>query len=345
MTPERLKELLAGIHGRPVVVLGDFCLDRYGRGEIKGVSRETGQEVPRLSAHLFSPGAAGTVSWNLADLGAEVHVLGVVGDDDYGDVITKGLQQRGADASRLVRDASRPTPSFEKLKIEHPDGEVRELRIDVGTGPPGEDAVRALESSLRDLVPQIGLLVVADYDEQGDGVLTPPLREALNRLAGDTDAVCICTSRTHSGEFESFHLVPNEYELVTASGLAQPDIFDDIEDDLVLRAAEVLMPRLRRPIFITRGTRGMLIVEPDMTQHEVPTMPAEGELDITGAGDSALSAITMALAAGATRIEAAELGNMAANVTVRKIGITGTATPEELRDIQRSVFAGAERSA
>jgi len=338
LTRERLDEILDALQGQPVLVCGDFCLDRYGSGQIKGISRETGQEVPRLHEHLFSPGAAGTVTWNLCDLGAAVQALAVVGEDRYGEVILRELQLRGADTSLSVCDPSRPTPSFEKLQIKHPDGRTRELRVDVGTGLPSHTAAAAVMDNIRRALPDVGAVVVADYDEEGDGVLNAGLRPALSQLAADSDKLFICTSRTHSADFANIALVPNEYELVSAGGLAEVGIFDEIADDLVLRAAEVVLPRLKRPIFCTRGKRGILIFAPEREPTWVPTVPVEGPLDITGAGDSTMSAITMALLAGASLEEAALLGNMAANVTIRKLGITGTATPDELRTIYDDFF-------
>ncbi|PIY44180.1 MAG: hypothetical protein COZ06_21215 [Armatimonadetes bacterium CG_4_10_14_3_um_filter_66_18] len=338
----RLAELLSAIQQLTVVITGDFCLDRYGRGGIQGVSRETGQEVPRLESHFFSPGAAGTIAWNLADLGAEVLAIPVLGADRYGEVITREMVLRGIDASNAVVEEGRHTPSYEKLKIRHQDGQVRELRIDVANaGPVGEAAGQALAGRVRSVVSghQAQVLVVADYDEEGTGVVTADIREALCTVAASPELVSVATSRANTGGFRNFALVPNEYELTTASGVAQPEVFDDVSDATVEAAAAALLPRIGKPFFVTRGTRGITVFELDGRISHVPTRKAEGEIDITGAGDSALSAISLTLAAGGTSVEAALMGNLAANITVRKIGTTGTATPEELQQVYRDVFA------
>ncbi len=342
MDETRLDELLSAIQQLTVVITGDFCLDRYGRGRIQGLSRETGQEVPRLEGHFFSPGAAGTIAWNLADLGAKVIAVPVLGPDRYGEVISKEMVLRGIDATNAVVDESRHTPSYEKLKIRHQDGQVRELRVDVANaGPLSEAAGEALIDRMRSVVgrQRAHAFLLADYDEEGTGVVTAGVREALCEIAAAPGLVSVATSRANTGGFRNFVLVPNEYELTTASGVARRGLFDDLPDETVAAAAAALLPRIGKPLFVTRGTRGITVFEPTGQVRHVPTRAVEGEVDITGAGDSALSAIGLTLAAGGTTVEAALLGNMAANVTVRKLGTTGTATPEELREVHRDVFA------
>lgn len=345
MTEARFEDLVQGFTGKRVLVTGDFCLDRYGRGRIQGVSRETGQPVPRLHEHRFTPGAAGTIAWNLADLGAAVRAFAVLGADRYGEVIRAELEARGVDVSGCVLDPSRHTPSYEKLKIEHPDGQVRELRLDVANpGPVSEAAAEDLLHGMEAALPAADAVVVADYDEEGTGVLMTETRRRLAELAAKTTAVCIATSRAHVGDFRNFVLVPNEYELTTASGIACPGVFDEISDETVGRAAEVLLPEIAKPFFVTRGSRGITVFTLDGGRHPVPTRPVTGAIDITGAGDSALAAITVTLASGGSLTEAAFLGNLAAHITVRKLGITGTATPAELRETYHRVFAPASDS-
>jgi len=325
----RLVELLEKIQGVRIGVAGDFCLDRYGIASVGGQSRETGNRIVRIVEHCFSPGGAANVAWNVAELGARCVALTILGKDAFGEVLRDLLAQKRVDASRILYDPDRRTPSFEKIRVS--DGaSSREERWDVVNRRPISPDIEARYAAALEAAGELDCLIVADYDEAGSGILTPP---ALDRIAqiGRRDRVrLLATSRLRIGAFRPATAVVNEYEAAMAAGLAGAGLFEPVDEESLDRAGRELARRNGRTAFVTVGKSGMVVYEPNGDRARVPTVEPAGEMDIVGAGDTALAAVAASLCAGASPVEAAEMGNVAANVSIRKIGITGAASPEEI---------------
>lgn len=330
LTRDRLLELLAKARGLRIGVVGDFCLDRYGTAELGGQSRETGDRIVRIKDHFFSPGGAANISWNVAELGAHCTALALLGEDAYGVTLRDVLRHKHVDTESIVFDPARQTPSFEKIRVS--DGAAsREARWDVVNRRPVSAAaegrfVRAIESAAE----RLDCLIVADYDEAGSGVLTPPVVECLNRIAVMARVRVMATSRLRIGAFHPVIAVVNEYEAAQAAGMRDIGVFDAVPPARLDAAGVELSRRNSRAAFVTLGKDGMAIYAPDGKRTDAPTVAATGEIDICGAGDTALASIAAALSAGARPVEAALLGNVAASVSIRKIGITGAASPDEV---------------
>jgi len=328
---ERLEELLSAMPSLSVAVVGDYSLDRYGAGEVSGVSRETGDRVNRLWWHAFNPGGAGNVAWNVADLGGKVRAVCVIGDDEFGRILTRHLERSGADTSRIVRDHGRVTGSYEKLHVSDHDGTRREVRLDVDNrNPISRDSEDAILTAVRVAGLDCDAIIAADYNEEAMGILTARVTALVSTLGARKDKLVAAISRKRPMSFAPAMVVVNEYEACHATGVSEPGIFDEVRVDVVARAGALIAERTRRPSFITLGGRGMLVTEPAGGATLVRTRPHRGEIDITGAGDSALAAIVLCLAAGASPAEAAVVGNLAAYITIHKLNTTGTATPEEI---------------
>ncbi|MBD3174679.1 MAG: hypothetical protein GF320_05840 [Armatimonadia bacterium] len=332
---ERLDAIVSGFSDVRVTVIGDYSLDRYGQGEVKGVSRETGQRVPRLWWHSFNPGGAGNVAWNLADMGGRVHAACAIGDDGFGGIMTRFMEERGIDLGGVIRDDQRITGSYEKIQVRDThSGEERELRIDVDNeNPIAPGSEEALLRRIECATAEGHVLVAADYNEEAMGVLTDRVTRAIVEAAEGASRLVAAISRTRPMAFAPAMLVVNEYEACHATGVAAPDIFDDVPDDTVHEAARAIVDRTGRPAFVTLGSRGMLVMRPGGSSTRVATLEPRGPIDITGAGDSALAGIVLSLAVGASPEEAACVGNLAAYVTIHKVRATGTATPAELRAV------------
>jgi rfaE bifunctional protein kinase chain/domain len=330
----RLDQVLTAISRVRLAVVGDYFLDRYGRGPMEGTSRETGRRVLRLRTHAFSPGGTGNVAANAAALGAKVLAIGVVGQDQYADLYRRDLAQRGIDATGLLADPTRLTCSFEKFLVERPGRPDFEVRLDVDNQTPVSAGVEErLCDALDALSGRIDGLVVADYEEYGHGTITAPVLRRLTRLAVSAPVPCLVMSRTRTMDFLPLIPVQNEYEIVTQSGVARGDIFDDFPDEAVARGAAAFFARPTAPpmLFVTRGQRGLSLFLPDGRHRLIQTTPAPGPVDTVGAGDTVLAALAAALAAGVEPVEAAYLANAAAYVTVQKLGTTGAAAPDEVR--------------
>lgn len=329
----RLTDILDGFGSVPVMVIGDYCLDRYGEGEVRGVSRETGDPIGKLWWHSFAPGGAGNVACNVASLGALVDAACVLGQDDFAAVILHHLVEAGIAADMVIQDPNRITGSYEKLQIADPERGTREVRVDVDNKQPvSPEAEGKLLIAVGDALKRRQPIIAADYNEVAVGVLTEAVTRAVSRAATDQDLLVVAISRTRAIDFSPAMLVVNEYEACHATGVASPGIFDEVPDDVTARAAQALVEATGRPSFVTLGARGILVTRTDGTMTRVGTMEPHGPIDITGAGDSALAGIVLSLAVGASPEEAAAIGNLAAYVTIHKVRAAGTASPAELRE-------------
>lgn len=332
MDKAQLRQLLCAFPALRVLVLGDFFLDKYLEVErrLSEVSLETGLEALQVTAVRCSPGAAGTVVSNLRALGAGVLCLGVIGDTGEGYELLRSLDRIGADRSLLLVRPDLWTPTYTKPLMHEPDGRVHELeRLDIkNRSPLPPDAEEALAARLREAAPAVDAVIVSEYVQEADcGALTDRLRAEVAALgASCPDKVLIADSRTRIARYRNVAIKSNLGEVRLAFGL--PAEAEPTPQEVQAAVGEFAR-RNRRPVFVTLGPRGMVVCDGERCT-AVPTVHEAGPIDPVGAGDSALAGIACALAAGATPAQAALVGNLAAAVTVRKLGTTGTATAEEI---------------
>lgn len=330
--PERVREILWRIPRYRIAVAGDFFLDKYLVTDpaLSEVSIETGLEARQVVEVRCSPGAAGTVSNNLAALGVKhLEAIGVIGDDGEGYELLRGLERTGVDVTGLARATDRFTPTYTKPMVRKPCGDHELERLDI------KNRSRLLIDDEKLLAAQIGnavkrchAVIIADQvQERNCGAITDSIRDKLGDLArANPDVYVVVDSRARIGEFRNVALKPNLTEAARALAVS-PESVTDLD-----RAAEIgaeMARRSRRTVYLTMGERGILVCGEDMATH-VPALRVAGPIDIVGAGDSATAGIVCALCAGASPEEAAYIGGLCAAVTIRKLGTTGTATPEEI---------------
>jgi len=329
---DRLAGLLERFTGLKIGLFGDLFLDRYLDIEPGLFERsiETGLEAFQVTRVRNQPGALGTVMNNLAALGVGRLVpLTVIGDDGQAFDLLKELRRLPVDTTHVIRDPRRLTPTYTKPLKQDEGGVWRELnRLDLRTLQP------LLESTETELLQRLdevwnqtdGLLVLDQIAEEGLGVVNPKVREHLiARAKAEPEKLMFVDSRTHIGLFRSGVLKPNLSECLAAIGRPETD-----DPRAAREAAQQLCRNTGRPLYCTMGRRGMLVVRPDREPVEVAGYHVDGPVDIVGAGDSATSGIAASLLAGADEVEAAAVGNLVASITVRQLGMTGTASPEQL---------------
>lgn len=344
LATDRLEELLGAFPARTVTVIGDFPLDRYCWADVQGFSRERADPVHSVWRHTFNPGGSGNTSCNLAALGGGVRAVTVTGDDPFASILTGCLSRAGCDASRCLPSPTRQTTSFEKTRSWDKDGKVQDISLYVDNRAPlTEDDESRLLAALDDALAGSDALIVADYSHGPLGVVSQPIRAALRERFASFPGASFAMSRHRLQSFAGSILTGNEYECSRASGLLEPELFDEVDLPTLARVARVLGDLSQQPGVVTCGWRGMIVWDGETAMH-VPTAAAREEIDPVGAGDSALAAMALAIASGASLLEAAWLGNMAANVTIHKIHTTGTASPEEMREVARR-FEGLEARA
>jgi len=327
--PERLNEITSLYGALRVVLIGDIALDRYLHIDpaLAETSIETGLPVHNVVAVRPQPGAGGNVLANLAALRPRtLAAVGFSGDDGEGLELRRGLETLGVDLRHFLGRRDRMTFTYTKPILARPGRPPEELsRLDIRSRTPTPAELEdALIAALRVAATDADVIVAMDQvPEPQSGVLTRRVKAALGDLAKARPAkVFIADSRTSIGDFAGVRIKVNRSELARHFGAA-------VEGADVEALAARWSRELGREVFVTMGEEGVLAADGDCVAR-VPGIPLKPPIDSVGAGDSCLASIAMALAAGATPAEAAELGNLAGAITSKKIGTTGTATVEEL---------------
>jgi len=317
---DNLQAIVDRFRGRRLLVLGDLMLDHYLWGRCERISPEAPVPVVDVQKETSSLGGAGNVAANLAALGAEPVLVGLVGDDSRAAQLFEAFRARGVDTRTIVRDPSRPTTMKTRI-IAHSQQVVRadwESRADVEG--------RALEGVLATLakdLPRCHGLVVSDY---GKGVIT---QATLERALGTARAHGIPTSvdpkESHIDSYRGVSiLTPNQHEAGYVMGTRI------VDEASLMQVGWGLQKRLDTECaLITRGPEGMSLFERTGRYTHLPTVARE-VFDVTGAGDTVVSVVALALAAGADYPEACYLANHAAGLVIREVG-TVTCSVAQLR--------------
>lgn len=334
LSRERLAELLGRFPQLTIGLLGDLFLDRYLEidAALEEFSLETGLAAHQVTAIRNSPGALGTVMSNLAALGVGRLVpISVIGDDGHARDLVTELRRLPVELAHLLHDRERLTPTYTKPMRREANGVWRELnRLDVRSRQPLSPATlqRTLVALETVWSTADGLIVLDQVPEAWLGVVSPPIRERLAHLRAMTPSkLMFVDSRMHVHCFSAGVLKPNRAECLQGAGLADSATHAELEEAVAAWAG-----RTGSPVFCTLGADGILLAEPGAAPYHVPGAPAEGPIDVVGAGDSATAGIVAARLAGATWLEAAVVGNLVASITVEQLGTTGTATPQQVLD-------------
>jgi D-beta-D-heptose 7-phosphate kinase/D-beta-D-heptose 1-phosphate adenosyltransferase len=327
LTAQRAAEILERARSRRVVVFGDVMLDEFVWGDVTRISPEAPVPVVEIRRESVRLGGAANVLANLVALGARSEVVGVVGEDAARERLREKIEETcgGQGSARLVADASRPTTVKTRI-IAHNQLVVRadrERRAPVARGI--EDRlIEMLAASLAGA----DAFVVSDYDK---GAVTPRvLGEILPRARERGIPVLVDPKIRNFAHYRPATLVtPNHHEALRLT---------DSEDDTdggVERAARAIRERLGcESVLVTRGERGMMLLEGDDAPAYVATSARE-VYDVTGAGDTVIATLAAALACDASLFEAATLANHAAGLVVGKLG-TATAAADELVESVRA---------
>lgn len=329
MKAERFKKITSGYRAIRVVLIGDVALDRYLHIDpaLAETSLETGLPVHNVVAVRPQPGAGGNVLANLAALGPKtLMAVGFSGDDGEGLELRRALEGMGVDLRHFLVRPDRATFTYTKPIIVRPGRPPEELsRLDIRSRTPTPAALEDdIIAGLRAAVAKTDVVVAMDQvPEPANGVLTRRVKAEVAALARRfPKKVFIADSRTSIGDFADVRIKVNRSELARHFGAAE-------EGANLSALAERWSSDLGRQVFVTLGADGVLVADGRRVAR-IEGIPLEPPIDSCGAGDSVLASIAMALAAGATPAEAAELGNAAGAVTSKRIGTTGTATVTEL---------------
>jgi rfaE bifunctional protein kinase chain/domain len=317
---DRLFQLLDKFSQTRVLVAGDLTLDEFLTGQVERISREAPVLIIRHEHTRQVPGGGANAVYNLAKLGAHVKVAGLVGKDDQGRALCGIFEAAGIDTKGILTDFDRPTVTKTRISGHARQSVTQQIvRVDRKSDElPSLDLQQKLAEYIRQEVPEVDAMVCSDY---GDGVLTPAVISAAlsHRLT------VVDTQKQLARYAGATLFTPNLPEAEQAVGYAinSPETLTRAGKDLLALTGA-------SQILITRGEEGMSLFESTGTSHHIPAFNRTEVFDVTGAGDTVVAALTLALTAGASPWEAAVLGNLAASIVVRQFG-TATTTTDEMK--------------
>jgi rfaE bifunctional protein kinase chain/domain len=320
-----LRQALAGFAGKTVIVIGDLITDEYLFGKPSRISREAPVLILRFTEREVLLGGAANAAHNVHALGARVVPVGVLGRDAAGDELLALFHAAGIATDGIVAESGRPTAVKTRIMAGGYQA-TRQQVVRLDREPTGEllpITEDALLARLSALGARADAVIVSDY---GYGTVTPRVFERVRSVARRAGAIVSVDSRYQLPRFTGVTAAtPNEAELAQLTGT-------EVDDErAVEKAGRQLLERLdARLLLVTRGSRGMALLERDGATTFIPIHGTDEIADVTGAGDTVIGAFTLALAAGATPGEAAALANVAGGLVVMKRG-TATVAASELR--------------
>ncbi len=334
MQEKDLKEIFKKAKKTSMLIIGDYFLDKIlliDRTKDKK-SLETGLTAYQTVDKRISPGAAGTVTDNLAALGVgSIIALGYLGKDGEGFELIKGLEEKNVLTRYLLKTEKRMTPTYIKPMLLKENKEEEINRLDIRNWSPTPESIQQeINNKLIELAEKVEAIIALDQvEKENSGVITTRIRNTLSRLGKEKDDLIIyADSRYQINKYKNIIIKCNHYEAVNA---VYPCFSGEPEIEHIKEAGFSLTEKTNKPVFITRGAKGQLVFNNDQV-HRVPGIKAEKPIDICGAGDAASSGIVTALCGGAGLKEAALIGNITASITIEQLGTTGTASPEAVQE-------------
>jgi len=334
MKESRVREILEKIKNVRIAVYGDFCLDAYWILDPHGseVSVETGLLAEAVREQRYSPGGASNVVANVAALEpASVLAIGVIGNDIFGRELLRQLRKLKIDTSGLIiQKENFDTVTFAKRYL----NDQEQPRIDFGFfNRRSRKTDRAILDNLRKALNEYDVVI---FNQQVPGSLTnEEFIDECNRLFLEfNDKIILFDSRHYGHRFKHVYRKTNDIEVARLNGVdvSSGDIIPLCD---IKKFAQKLFNESHKPVFVTRGARGIITVDDDGI-HEIPGIQLLGKIDPVGAGDTTISALGLCLGAGYSPSEAAEFANFAAAVTVQKLFTTGTASAPEIIEMCRN---------
>jgi rfaE bifunctional protein kinase chain/domain len=326
---ERLVNLVDRLAGRRVLVVGDVIADEFIYGQVARVSREAPVLILQYSSTEILPGGAGNAASNVAALGGRAQLVGLAGRDEPGRRLVDTLRRQMKDLS-LIGGNGYVTPVKTRILA----GGVHTAKqqiVRIDRVAPARVSPRARAEFGRKVLSasdRCDAILVSDY---GSGLVTPDLvtqlRAKVARRSRRRPIPILVDSRFNLLSYRSLTAcTPNESEVEHML-----DIRIDDQLDVLERAGRQILKRAQmRAVLITRGSRGMALFEARRPTVHIPIFGSDQVTDVTGAGDTVIATLTLALAAGASFYEAARLANYAGGLVVMKRG-TATVSADELR--------------
>lgn len=317
----RFEETLAEFGRKAIVIVGDLMLDEFLWGEVRRISPEAPVPIVEAQRQTFAPGGAANVAANVVSLGGRAYLGGLVGVDEGAAQLLRILEASGVHPTGLTPDSHRPTTRKTRV-IAHSQQIVRVDSESRNALP--KQHQNSLKEWFEDLLHRAGTCVLSDY---GKGVITRTFAQELIALAQQYEKPIVVDPKgTDYAKYRGASLItPNVHELELATRI------EIVDNNSLLKATRKLADILPETILlITRGAQGMSLFSPAEEPVHIPTV-ARNVYDVTGAGDTVVSTLALALASGADALTAAHMANIAAGIVVGKVG-TARVSREELQE-------------
>lgn len=308
-------ESLNKFRDKKILVIGDYCIDKFCYGEPKGISPEAPilRIVGSKESIKINPGMTGNIAAGVRALGAECYAIGIIGEDEASRNLIKIFNERGISTQGMISRNYRITPEFTRIVATGKYPEQQKIRFDI------ENTKKLDESATHQLIEYIDkcrgidAIIVADYNEFGEGIINQELLEKIKLITMREGIILIGDSRLGFSNFTNFTCIkPNIYEA--------EQIFHEKTDSLEELAQKIIQNLNLKSVLITKDKDGMYLFTSSGIKKDFPAY-AKKVVDVTGAGDSVISAFTLALASGFSYENSAKLASYAAAIAVSKPGV------------------------
>lgn len=326
MDLKRLRQILDRASSKRILVIGDLMLDEFVWGKVGRISPEAPVPVVQVTGESFFPGGAANVARNLREFLDQVSVIGLIGKDRGGQQLRELLAKGKIDVSNAVEDDRFPTIVKTRIIARH----QQVVRVDrEKITKPSSAQIRKVVAAVKKKLAHIDAIIFEDY---GKGLLTRELVSQIAREARAAKKIVTADPNPHNLiDWSGVTAVkPNRAEAFLAAGIPDRDseAAPKKDVDLVRAGKDLLQKWGIQYLLVTLGEHGVMFFEKGKNPHHIPTK-ARDVFDVSGAGDTAIAMFTLALAANANALEAAQIANHASAVVVGKLG-TATVTRDEL---------------
>ncbi|OGW06545.1 MAG: hypothetical protein A2889_08465 [Nitrospinae bacterium RIFCSPLOWO2_01_FULL_39_10] len=325
MNKNRLKNILKKFPKQKVMVIGDIVADEYILGMTSRVSREAPVLILKYDSQTVLPGCGGNAVNNIHSLGGMVFPVGVVGDDEMGEKLIALLKEKGINTEGIVSDEGRLTPTKTRILAGGSNTTKQQvIRIDrENSNIVNKRTEEKLLKIFNGMSKMMDAILVSDY---GLGTISKNILNSINRLAKSDKKVITVDSRFDILKYRHITAAtPNTEEVEFALNTI-------LNGNTINKHGRKILGQIKSDgLLITRGKEGMTLFEKDGGITDIDIYGTDEVADVTGAGDTVISAFTLALAAKASMREAARLANYAGGIVVMKSG-TATVTTEEIEN-------------
>lgn len=314
-----------------VLVVGDLAIDEMVYGEASRISREAPVLILKHKETKIILGAASNAAHNISALGAKkVSVIGVCGDDYHAPQLIEAFHKANIDTSGIVKDPTRPTSTKTRISAASPQSVTQQIvRIDRDdTSNVSGDIESHIIENMHLAAPNHDAILLSDY---GTGVVTPDIILHARNLAKTHNIILAVDAQNNLERFQNATIItPNQPEAERSLGYEMPDI------QAVKKGGNKLLKLANLDnLLITRGSEGMMLFEKDGSLTIIPAFNRTDVFDVTGAGDTVVGTLLLAMASGVDTKKAAILGNLAASIVVREFGAAVTSIEQMIITLEK----------